>query len=82
MAAVKGYDHVPTGPDYPKGGRLEMDQDPGGQSRGMAWPSFKQFLAILQVCWHCLPGRANLFEQSDELAGHVNEGLRPHSVGL
>ena len=33
---VKGYDHVPTSPKYPNGGRSEMDQDPEGQSRGMA----------------------------------------------
>ena len=82
MATGKGYDHVPTGPSYPRGGRSAMDQDPEGQSRGMAWPTFKQFLAILQVCWHCLPGRENCFKQFDELAGHVDEGLHPQSVGL
>ena len=26
--------HVPTGVEYPRGGRLEMDQDPEGQSMG------------------------------------------------
>ena len=31
----KGYDHVPTSPDYPRGGPLEMDWDLGGWSRGM-----------------------------------------------
>ena len=33
MAAGKGYDHVPDGLEYPRGGRSEMDWDPKGQSR-------------------------------------------------
>ena len=41
--------HVPNGVEYPSVGRLEVDQDPEGQIRGMAWPAFKQFLAILQL---------------------------------
>ena len=82
MAAGKGYAHEPTSSNYPRGGRSEMDQDPEGQSRGMARPTFKQFLVLLQVCQHCLPGRENCFKQSDKLAGHVNEGVHPHNVGL
>ena len=81
VAAGKGYDYVPTSPNYPRGGRSEMDQDPEGQSRGMAWPTFKQSLAILQVWRHCLLGRENCFKQSDKLAGHVDEGVH-HYVGL
>ena len=80
--AGKGYDHVPTSPDYPRGGRSEMDWDLGGWSRGMTWPASKQLLAILQVCWHCLAGRENFYKYSDRLARHVYEALHPHSVGL
>ena len=68
VAAGKGYDHVPTSPDYHRGGRLEMDWDLVGWSKGMTWPACKQFLAILQVCWHCLAGRENYFKHSDRLA--------------
>ena len=82
MSAGKGFDHVTTSPNHPRGGLLMIDQDPEGQSRGMASPTFKQFLAILQVCRHCLPGRENCFKKSDKLAGHVDEGLHPHSVDL
>ena len=82
MTAGKGYDHVPTSPDYPRGGRSEMDWDLGGWSRGIVWPACKQFLAILQVCWHCLAGRENCFNHPDRLACHVYEALHPHSVGL
>ena len=78
----KGYNHVPTSPDYPRGGLSEMDWDLGGWSRGMTWPACKQFLAILQVCWHCLAGRKNGFKHSDRLAWHVYEALHLHSVGL
>ena len=46
MAAWKGYDHVPTSIDYHRNGRLEMDPDLEGQSRGMAIPA-----CILHVCW-------------------------------
>ena len=70
--------HVPASLDYPRGGGLEMDQDPEGLSRGYD----KQFLAILQVWGHCLSGRENCFQLSDRLAVHVGEGLHPHSVGL
>ena len=60
-----------------------MDQDPEGQSGGMARPTF---LVILQVCRHCLPGKEYCFKQADKLAGHVDEGvdedLHPHSAGL
>ena len=34
MAAGKGYNHLFTGLEYPRAGRLEMDGDPEGQSRG------------------------------------------------
>ena len=56
VEAGKGYDHVPTSPYYPRGGRSEIYWDLGGWSRGMTRPACKQFLAILQVCWHCLAG--------------------------
>ena len=39
--------HVPTSLDCPRGGRLEMDQDPEGQSRGYMYE--RLFLAIVQV---------------------------------
>ena len=64
MAAGKGYNHVPTSPDYPRGGRSELDWDLGGWFGSMAWPAYKQFLAILQVCWHCLAGREHGFKHS------------------
>ena len=54
VAAGMGYDHEPISPDYPRGGRSDMDWDLGGWSRSMTWPACKQFLAILQVCCHCL----------------------------
>ena len=82
MATGKGYDNVSTSPDYPSGGQTELDRGLRGWSRSMAWPACKQFLAILQVCWHCLAGRGNGFKHSDRLAWHVCEGLHPHSVGL
>ena len=82
MAAGKGYDHVPTSPDYPRGGRSVMDWELGGWSRGLIWPACKQFLAILYVGWYCLAGKENCFKQSDRLARHVCEGLNPYSVGL
>ena len=83
MAAWKGYDHVPTSPIYPRNGRLEMDWDPEDQSKGMTLPACKQFLAILQVCWHCLARRENYcFKQSDRFAGPKGEGLKAYSVGL
>ena len=78
----KGYDHVPTSTDYPRGGPSEMDWDLGGLSRGMTWPACKQFLEILQACWHCLARKENYFKHSDRLARHVYEALHPHSVGL
>ena len=71
-----------TSPDYPRGGRSEMDWHLGGWSRGMTWPASKQFLAILQLCWHCLAGREYCFKYSDRLVRHVYEALHPHSVGL
>ena len=80
VAAGKGYEHVSAYLEYPRGGRSEIDRDPGGQSRGMTRPVCKQFLAILQVCWHCLAGRENCFQQSKKFAGHVGEGLHLHSV--
>ena len=82
MAVGKGYDHVPTSPNYPRGGRSEIDRDLGGWSRGLAKPACKQFLAILQVYWHCLAGRENGFKNTDRLAGHVGEDLHPQSVCL
>ena len=48
MATGKRYDNVPTSPDYPRGGRSEMD-----------WDLSNMFLAMLQVCWHCLAGGEN-----------------------
>ena len=82
MAAGKEYDHVPTSPDYPRGGRSEMDWDLGGWSRGMTWPASNMLIVILQVCWHCLSGRENCFKHSDRLARHVCEDFHPQSVGL
>ena len=70
--------HVPTGLDYPRGGRLERDQGLEGRSDQLA----KQSLAILQVWGHCLTGRESCFKQSDRLAGHVGEGFHPNSDGL
>ena len=64
--------HVPAGKEYSRCGRLEMEQDPEG----------KQFLVILQVWGHCLTGREICFLHFDILAGHVCEGLHPHSVGV
>ena len=64
----------------PRNGRLEMDPDPEGQSRGMAIPACKQFLAILQVCWNCLARREKCFKQSDRFAGPKDEGLNQHSL--
>ena len=61
-------DHIPTSPDYPRGGRSEIIWDLGGWSWSMTWPACNQFLAILQVCWHRLAGRANCFKHSDRLA--------------
>ena len=69
-------------PKLSKGWSIGDCSGPGRQSMGMTWPTFKQFLDILQVCRHCLAGRENCFQQSDRLAGHVGEGLRPHSVCL
>ena len=43
----KDTSHVPAGLVCPRGGRLEMDQDPEGQSRG--YMCDRKFLAILQV---------------------------------
>ena len=34
MAAGKGYDHVPTSLEYPRGGQSEMYLDQEGQSSG------------------------------------------------
>ena len=59
-----------------------MDLDPEGQSRGDDWPACKQFLAILQLCWHWLAERVNCFQLSDKIIAHVGEGLYLHSVGL
>ena len=41
--------------------RSEMDRDPVGQSRSMTRQACQQFLATLQVCWHCLARRENCF---------------------
>ena len=38
-ATGKGYNHVPTSPDYPRGGRSDLDWDLGGWSSGMALPA-------------------------------------------
>ena len=46
----------------PSNGRSEMDPDSERQSRGMTWPVCKQFLAMLQVCWHCLARRKKMFQ--------------------
>ena len=35
VAAGKGYDHVPTSPNYPRGDQSEIVQDLEGQSRAM-----------------------------------------------
>ena len=82
VAARKGYDHVPTSLDYSRDDRSEMDRDPEGQSRSMTRQACKQFLATLQVCWHCLTRSENRFKQSARFTGPVSEGLNPHSVGL
>ena len=67
--------HVPAGLDYPRGGRLEMDQDPEGQSREYD----KQFLPYSRY-GHCRTGREYCFKQSHRLSLHVGEGLQPHSL--
>ena len=41
--------------------RSEMDRDPVGASRSMTRQACQQFLATLQVCWHCLARRENCF---------------------
>ena len=41
--------------------RSEMDRDPVGQLRSMTRQACQQFLATLQVCWHCLARRENCF---------------------
>ena len=46
VAAGKGYDHVSTGQEYPRGGQSEMDRDPEGQSRGYDMTSLQT------VPWH------------------------------
>ena len=56
--------------------------EPGRLVKGYDMISWQQFLTILQVCWNCLAGRENCFQQSDRLVGHVCEGLHPDSVGL
>ena len=40
---AKGYNHVSTGLEYPKGGRSELDRDPGGHSRGYNMASLQTF---------------------------------------
>ena len=52
--AGQGYNRISTSPDYSRGGPSEMDWNLGGWLRGMTWPACKQFLVILQVCWHVL----------------------------
>ena len=41
VATGKGYDHVPAGLDYPRGGRSEMNTDPERQSRGYDMASLR-----------------------------------------
>ena len=75
---MKGYHHVPTGLEYPRGGRSEMDLDPEGQSRGYDLQTVPCHIA---GSWSCLTGRENYFQHS-RLAGHLGEGFHPQSVGL
>ena len=75
MAAGKGYDHVSSGIEYPRGGRLEMDRDLEGQSRGYDMTSFQTVLChiagmLAMSCW-----KGNCFQQSDSFAGHVDAGF-------
>ena len=57
--------HVPAGLDCPRGGRLEIDQDPEGQSRGYMYD--KQFLPYCRYRGIVLTGIENCFQQSDRL---------------
>ena len=84
MAAGKGYNHVSAGLEYPKGGRLELDRDPGGQSRGYNMVSLQTFPCHIagMLAMSCLAGRENRFQQPDRFAGHVGERFHPHSVSL
>ena len=71
MATGQGYNHVPTSSDYPRGGRSEIDWD--WEAGQVVWHDqlANMFLAILQVCLHCLAGRENCFKHSDRLTRHV-----------
>ena len=41
VATGKEYDHVPTSPDYPRGGRSETGWNLEGWASGMTWPACK-----------------------------------------
>ena len=75
--------HVPAGVVYPRGGRLEMEQDPEGQSSGYGMTSLQTVPhANLEVWGIVLLEEKIVSYIYDILAGHVCEGLHPHSVGL
>ena len=82
MAAGKGYDHVSTRLVYPRGGRMEMDRDPEGQSRGYDMTSLQTVPYHIAGMLAFFAGRENCFQQSDKFAGRVGEGLHLHTVGL
>ena len=81
MADGKGYDHVSASLEYPRGGRYDKYWDTEGQSRGYEKNSLQTVpchsAGILALSWWKRKG----FQQSD-FAGHEDEGLHLHSVGL
>ena len=77
MAAGKAYHHVSADLEYPRVADRRWIGTWKASQGVLVW-----LLAILQVCWHCLAGRENCFQQSDKFAGHVGEGLLLHSIGL
>ena len=75
VATGKDTSHVPDGFEYPKGGRLEMDGDSEGQSRGYDITSLQTVPCHIvgMESFSCL--KRNCFQQSDRLARHVGEDL-------
>ena len=58
--------------EYPRGGQFADGLRPRRPVKGVLHDQHaKQFLAILQLCWHCLAGRETGFQQSERLVGHV-----------
>ena len=55
---------------------------PGRPVKGYDMINFQTVPYHIAGVSHCLAGRENCFQQSDRWAGHVGEGLHPHSVCL